>query len=54
MFRLQNELLDAWREERAVQGRGAMARAADTAVLGAAGFVDDASPVGGPPPPATQ
>jgi probable rRNA maturation factor len=54
MFRLQNELLDAWREERAVQGRGAMARAADTAVLGAAGFVDDASPVSGPPPPATQ
>jgi probable rRNA maturation factor len=54
MFRLQNELLDAWREERVVQGRGAVARAADTAVLGAAGFVDDTSPGSGPPPSATQ
>ena len=54
MFRLQNELLDAWREERVVQGRGAVARAADTAVLGAAGFVDDTSPGSGPPPSAAQ
>jgi probable rRNA maturation factor len=54
MFRLQNELLDAWREERVVQGRGAVARAADTAVLGAAGFVDDTSPGSGQPPPAAQ
>lgn len=43
MFRLQNELLDAWREERAVRGRGEAARAADTAVLGAVGFVGDSA-----------
>lgn len=52
MFRLQNELLDAWREQRVAQGRGAAARAADTAVLGAAGFVGRAAASSpGPPTP---
>ncbi|MEO7125287.1 MAG: rRNA maturation RNase YbeY [Nakamurella sp.] len=51
MFRLQNELLDAWREQRAAQGRGVAARAADTAVLGAAGFVGESASSDGPPSP---
>lgn len=49
MFRLQNELLDSWRERRDTDGRGAKARAADTAVLGAAGFVGDDAPGATPP-----
>lgn len=40
MFRLQNELLDAWRDERVATDLGEVARAADTAVLDAAGFTE--------------
>jgi probable rRNA maturation factor len=43
MFRLQNDLLDSWRERRAGQIVASESRAADSAVLGAAGF-------SGPPP----
>ena len=38
MFRLQNELLDAWREYRVAEDRGERTRAVDSAVLGAVGF----------------
>ncbi len=42
MFRLQNDLLDAWREERAKIAQQSRVRAADTAVLGAVGLTADA------------
>ena len=48
MFRLQNELLDAWREQRHVSDRARRGFAADSAVLGAVGLipadVDESSP----------
>ena len=41
MFRLQNELLDAWRDDRAVAARQNRLDAVDTAVLGIAGLQVD-------------
>ncbi|MBN9610210.1 MAG: rRNA maturation RNase YbeY [Actinobacteria bacterium 69-20] len=52
MFRLQNELLDAWREERARHDHDERGHAADSAVLGTVGLVagDGAAPA----PPSTD
>lgn len=52
MFRLQNELLDAWREHRIAADRGERTRAVDSAVLGAVGF--ESSPVETGPAPGAQ
>ncbi len=44
MFRLQNELLDTWREQRAAQARKVRLAAADAAVLDAVGLAGPADP----------
>jgi probable rRNA maturation factor len=44
MFRLQNELLDTWREERAASARRARFAAADAAVLDAVGLAPEPMP----------
>lgn len=49
MFRLQNELLDRWRDRRAAQARRSRLADVDAAVLGAVGWTDGAP--GEPPPP---
>ena len=41
MFKLQNEILDAWRDDRALAGHRAVIAAADDAVLK---LVDDQTP----------
>ena len=44
MFRLQNELLDTWREQQAARARRARLAAADAAVLDTVGLAGSADP----------
>ncbi len=48
MFRLQNELLDTWREDRAAGLRRARLAAADSAVLDTVGLAPDPAPAAAP------
>jgi probable rRNA maturation factor len=49
MFRLQNELLDTWRDHRSAQARSARLAAVDAAVLDTVGLADSlAQPDTGP------
>jgi probable rRNA maturation factor len=46
MFRLQNELLDTWRDHRSAQARSARLAAVDAAVLDTVGLADSQVPAG--------
>jgi probable rRNA maturation factor len=60
MFRLQNDLLDAWREQRDRADRDDRIRAVDSAVLDTVGLApdenpaDDGDPAGEPEPPTAK